>query len=168
MNRPEQHTCGVANLVLDGVIGIKSRVGPCRNRTASSAFPDMPRVIRQILTGLGSMGASPWAFATVALYALLWRIFDPRSLNWHAVATLAVWCMTLFIQRAEHRDTQAIHAKLDELLRADGKARSELTTLDKKEPEEIEAHRDGQQAKAKRSAKVPARSSGLRIHEIRC
>jgi hypothetical protein len=24
--------------------------------------------------------------------------------------------MTLFIQRAEHRDTQAIHAKLDELL----------------------------------------------------
>jgi low affinity Fe/Cu permease len=25
--------------------------------------------------------------------------------------------MTLFIQRAEHRDTQAIHAKLDELLR---------------------------------------------------
>jgi low affinity Fe/Cu permease len=26
--------------------------------------------------------------------------------------------MTLFIQRAEHRDTQAIQAKLDELLRA--------------------------------------------------
>ncbi len=26
--------------------------------------------------------------------------------------------MTLFIQRAEHRDTQAIHAKLDELLQS--------------------------------------------------
>jgi low affinity Fe/Cu permease len=49
--------------------------------------------------------------------------------------------MTLFIQRAEHRDTQAIHAKLDELLRAEGKARDELTMVDQREPEEIEAHR---------------------------
>jgi low affinity Fe/Cu permease len=49
--------------------------------------------------------------------------------------------MTLFIQRAEHCDTQAIHAKLDELLRAEGKARDELTMVDQHEPEEIEAHR---------------------------
>ena len=100
------------------------------------------------------MGARlPWAFGTVALYALLWIILDPQSLNWHGVATLATWCMTLFIQRAEHRDTQAIQAKLDELLRAEGKARSELAMLDKKEPEEIEAHRDHQQARGKRSGK---------------
>ena len=37
--------------------------------------------------------------------------------------------MTLFIQRAEHRDTQAVHAKLDELLRVEGRARTELTLL---------------------------------------
>jgi low affinity Fe/Cu permease len=49
--------------------------------------------------------------------------------------------MTLFIQRAEHRDTQAIHAKLDELLRVEGRARSELTQLDDEEPEIIEQHR---------------------------
>jgi low affinity Fe/Cu permease len=49
--------------------------------------------------------------------------------------------MTLFIQRAEHRDSQAIHAKLDELLRAEGAADSELALLDRKEPEEIERHR---------------------------
>ena len=34
------------------------------------------------------------------------------------------------IQRAEHRDTQAIHAKLDEILHAMGEARNELTKLD--------------------------------------
>src|SRR5580704_7267958 len=51
-------------------------------------------------------------------------------------ATVATWIMTLFIQRAEHRDTQAIHAKLDELLRAEGKARDELTMVDQREPEE--------------------------------
>jgi low affinity Fe/Cu permease len=53
--------------------------------------------------------------------------------------------MTLFIQRAEHRDTQAIHAKLDELLRAESRARDELTELDKQEPEEIETQREREQ-----------------------
>ena len=37
--------------------------------------------------------------------------------------------------------TQAIHAKLDELLRVEGRARSELTQLDDEEPEVIEQHR---------------------------
>jgi low affinity Fe/Cu permease len=48
--------------------------------------------------------------------------------------------MTLFIQRAEHRDTLAIHAKLDELLRAI--EHEELVELDRREPEEITAHRE--------------------------
>ena len=34
--------------------------------------------------------------------------------------------MTLVIQRAEHRDTQAIHAKLDEVLHALGDARNDM------------------------------------------
>jgi low affinity Fe/Cu permease len=83
----------------------------------------------------------PLAFAIVGVYVIAWLFFSHRSLDWHGVATLATWVMTLFIQRAEHRDTQAIHAKLDELLRAEGKARDELTKLDEREPEEVEAHR---------------------------
>jgi len=49
--------------------------------------------------------------------------------------------MTLFIQRAEYRDTQAIQAKLDELLRAHGEARTDLAGLDEREPEHIARHR---------------------------
>jgi low affinity Fe/Cu permease len=49
--------------------------------------------------------------------------------------------MTLFITRTEHRDTQAIQAKIDELLRSHGEARTELTTIDEKDVEEIEEHR---------------------------
>ena len=56
--------------------------------------------------------------------------------------------MTLFIQRAAHRDTQAIQAKLDELLRAHGEARSELAGLDAEEPEDIEARREAEQTRA--------------------
>jgi low affinity Fe/Cu permease len=54
----------------------------------------------------------------------------------------ATWFMTLLIQRAEHRDTQAIHAKLDELLHVQAAARDALTRIDDEEPEDIERHRE--------------------------
>lgn len=91
---------------------------------------------------LGQAAAHPATFAVVVVYALMWIVFDRRTFDFNAVATLAVWLMTLFIQRSNRRDTLAIHAKLDELLRADEKAPSELTTLDEKEPEMIKRHRD--------------------------
>jgi low affinity Fe/Cu permease len=77
----------------------------------------------------------------VGVYVALWVIFDPASFGWQSIATVATWIMTLFIQRAETRDTLAIHAKLDELLRAEKRARNELVTLDQQEPEEIALHR---------------------------
>jgi low affinity Fe/Cu permease len=78
----------------------------------------------------------------VIVYALLWLTFDRPTFDWNAVATLAVFLMTLFIQRANRRDNLALHAKLDELLRVDNAARSELTQLDEQEPEVIARHRD--------------------------
>ena len=97
---------------------------------------------RHFLTRFGVSTAHPAAFLVVVIYAVLWAIFEPERLDWHGFATLATWVMTLFIQRAEHRDTQALHAKLDELLHVHGKASNALTRLDDKEPEEIERHRE--------------------------
>ena len=82
------------------------------------------------------------------VYAVLWLFFSPATFEWNAVATLAVFVMTLFIQRSNRRDTLALHAKLDELLRVDNDARSELTQLDEQEPEAIEQHRDEEVRKA--------------------
>jgi low affinity Fe/Cu permease len=62
-------------------------------------------------------------------------------LGWHAVVSIATLLMTLFIQRSDHRDTQTIHAKLDELLRVNSDAESRFTQLDEKEPEQVEAFR---------------------------
>ena len=101
------------------------------------------QAIRQSLTKLGVLTAHPLAFGIVATYALLWFLFQPGTLDWHAVATLSTWFMILLIQRAEHRDTQAIHAKLDELLAANAGARSEFKKLDEEEPEDIERTRGG-------------------------
>lgn len=102
-------------------------------RTASSA-----------LTELGVLSASPYAFLTVVVYAGAWVVLQPDTLDWHGAATLATWTMTLFIQRSEHRDTQAIHAKLDDLLRANHEAKSGLAKIDRKEPEDIERYRDAE------------------------
>lgn len=98
--------------------------------------------LRELLTKLGVYTAHPAAFLILMAYTVSWIVFQPDTLNWHGVATLVTWCMTLFIQRAEHRDTQAIHAKLDELLRPEGGASNRLTRVDDEEPEQIEAHRE--------------------------
>ena len=95
--------------------------------------------MKHLLTLIGTWTAHPAAFAILTLYGVVWVAFG--HFDWHGGATLATWFMTLFIQRAEHRDTQAIHAKLDEILRAHGDADSDLRTLDEREPEEIEQHR---------------------------
>ncbi len=90
------------------------------------------------------LAASPYAFAILFLFAGVWAVFG--TLDFHGVAVLVVWFMTLFIQRAEHRDTQAIHGKLDELLHAHSSARDDLTGLDNEEPEDIERFRKSQQS----------------------
>lgn len=98
--------------------------------------------ITSLLTHLGLLAANPTAFLIVIIYATLWLVFERASFDWHAVATLATWVMTLVIQRSEHRDTQAIHAKLDDLLRANENAQTDLARIDNQEPEDIEKYRE--------------------------
>jgi low affinity Fe/Cu permease len=106
----------------------------------------MQRALQIFLTTGGTWMARPIAFALVVVYAIFWLILDRESFDFHGAIALVTLCMTLFIQRSEHRDTQAIQAKLDEMLRALSSAQTNLTRLDEKEPEQIEAYRD--QAKA--------------------
>jgi len=101
----------------------------------------MIRCIAPAFTRMGVLTAHPAAFVIVLCYVVAWLVLSFNTFDWHAVATIATWVMTLFIQRAEHRDTQAVQAKLDELLRAEGRARTELAKLDGEEPEAIEEHR---------------------------
>jgi low affinity Fe/Cu permease len=97
--------------------------------------------LRRALTWLGVLAARPIAFLVVLVYGVAWALFSPESLNWQGVVALSTWMMTVIIQRAEHRDTQAIHAKLDHLLERIEKADSNLSGLDKMQPEEIEKFR---------------------------
>lgn len=98
-------------------------------------------ILNSFLTNAGIWMARPSAFVLLAGYAVMWLIFDRDSFDFHGFAALITLCMTLFIQRSEHRDTQAIQAKLDELLRSQKDANHDLAKLDEREPEQIEAFR---------------------------
>ena len=112
-----------------------------------AAFPQMIQRAAHLLTDAGTWLARPFAFVLVVGYVVLWLFFDHRSLEWHSVISVITLCMTLFIQRSEHRDMQAVQAKLDELLRAHGEARNDLRDLDDKEPEQVERFRQEAQAR---------------------
>jgi low affinity Fe/Cu permease len=109
------------------------------NSASPTGAEDHP--FRHALTRLGELAAHPSAFVIVPVYGAFWLLLGRESFDWHGVATLATWLMTFFITRTEYRDTQAIQAKLDELLLKQGEARSELAQIDEEEPEEIVAHR---------------------------
>ena len=107
-------------------------------------------------TRLGALTAHPAALVIVAVYGILWFTFSRETFDFVAVATLAIWCMTLFIQRADRRDTLAVHAKLDELLKVTREARSELAQIDEEEPEDIEKIRDREKHEAEASSRQSA------------
>ena len=119
--------------------------------TAKRAGEGSPGAIARRITRYGQLVASPLAFLVVTAYGVVWFLFGRDAFDWEAVATLAIWFMTLLIQRVVRRDTQAIQAKLDELVRAQDAARNELTRIDEREPEEIERHR----REARRGDQVP-------------
>ena len=97
--------------------------------------------MRTFMTRLGVLTGHPTALALVIVYGILWYVRSPETLDWEAAATLATLVMTVLIQRATHRDTQALHAKLDELLHATEHAKSSMADIDTKEPEDIVQHR---------------------------
>jgi low affinity Fe/Cu permease len=98
-------------------------------------------LVRRALTQVGVLSGHPLAFLIVFAYVAAWLVFEPETFDWHAIATIVVWIMTLLIQRAENRGTQSIHAKLDELLHAHSLASNAMTRIDEEQPEDIEQHR---------------------------
>src|SRR5712672_4527028 len=85
---------------------------------------------RTLLTKVSVLTSKPILFGLAGAFVSAWIIYSPGEIGWHEIATMATLFMTLLIQRAEHRDTQAIHATLDELLRANSGARNELAEIE--------------------------------------
>jgi low affinity Fe/Cu permease len=92
-----------------------------------------------VTRALGSPLALFTAAAVIVVWALTGPIFD-FSDSWQLVintgTTIVTFLMVFVIQNAQNRDAKAVHAKLDELIRAMADARDELVNAEN-EPEEV-------------------------------
>ncbi len=89
------------------------------------------------------------AFCIAALFILAWSISGPYfgfSANWqmvvNTVTTIATFLMVFVIQNSQNRDGLALQIKLDEIIRAVGKAENSLIDLEDRSQEELDGIKD--------------------------
>jgi len=99
-----------------------------------------------VATRVSQASGSPWAFCLALGMVLIWLVSGPIfgfSETWQLVintgTTIVTFLMVFLIQNTQNRDQQAIHLKLDELLRAvDGAREGAFVDLEDRNQEELE------------------------------
>ena len=91
----------------------------------------------------------PTAFVLAILVIAAWAISGPIfhwSDTWQLIintgTTIVTFLMVFLIQNTQNRDSEAVHLKLDELIRATKRARNSLLDLENCTDEEITKLRD--------------------------
>ena len=91
----------------------------------------------------------PAAFVLATLVIAAWAITGPIfhwSDTWQLIintgTTIVTFLMVFLIQNTQNRDSEALHLKLDELIRATKRARNSLLDLEECTEEEIKALRE--------------------------
>src|ERR1700738_3001132 len=81
------------------------------------------------------------ALAAVIMWAITGPLFN-WSQGWllavNTGTTIVTFLIVFLIQHTQKRDTEAIHLKLDELIRVDRAARNELISLEEKSETEVQ------------------------------
>jgi low affinity Fe/Cu permease len=105
----------------------------------------MERFFTRIATAIASAAGQPLAFILALSVILVWVFTGPIfqfSDTWQLVVntgtTIVTFLMVFLIQNAQNRDAASMQAKLDELLRAVGKARDQFIGVEHLTEREIE------------------------------
>jgi low affinity Fe/Cu permease len=100
----------------------------------------------------------PLCFGLALLVVLAWIVTGPIfgfSDTWQLVintgTTIVTFLMVFLIQATQNRDTEAMHIKLDELIRATRGAHNRLMDLEEREEDELDELREQYENIAKRS-----------------
>jgi low affinity Fe/Cu permease len=108
------------------------------------AHPDPPLFSRFARWTERHVG-SPITFCLAVAIVLLWAVSGPFfgwSDTWQLVintgTTIVTFLMVFLIQSTQTRDTQALHLKLDELIRVNRSARNSLLNLEEMSESELE------------------------------
>lgn len=105
----------------------------------------MSEPFRKFAQKMALMVGSPWAFILAVVVIGVWAVTGPIfrfSDTWQLVintgTTIVTFLMVFLIQNTQNRDAQALHLKLDELLRAVKEARTGLVDLENLPDEELQ------------------------------
>ena len=108
----------------------------------------MNRIFEHIAGRVAAMAGQPFAFSLAFGVIVIWALSGPAfgwSDTWQLVintgTTIVTFLMVFLIQSAQNRDASAIQAKLDELIRAGGKARNEFIGIERLSEAELVALR---------------------------
>src|SRR5215510_7127577 len=108
----------------------------------------------------------PIAFAIALAVILVWGITGPVfnfSDTWQLVintgTTIVTFLMVFLIQNTQNRDSEAMHLKLDELIRANREAHNALLDLEELTEADLDRIRDSYEQLAQR-AREQLRSGG--------
>lgn len=105
----------------------------------------MHESFRKIAHKASHMLGSPWAFILALAGVIVWAAsgwFFNYSTTWQLFintgTTILTFLMVFLIQNTQNRDAQALHLKLDELIKVIGPARDELIEIEEDADEKIE------------------------------
>jgi low affinity Fe/Cu permease len=109
----------------------------------------MDRIFTWFAGRISAMAGQPLAFVVAFALIVAWAVTGPvfaYSDTWQLVinttTTIVTFLMVFLIQNSQNRDAAAMQAKLDELLRAVGKARGAFIGIEHLTDAEIEKIRE--------------------------
>lgn len=109
----------------------------------------MRKVFTAIAGRIAAFAGRPSAFVFALVLVVVWAVTGPifgYSEGWQLVintgTTIVTFLMVFLVQNTQNRDSAAIQAKLDELIRAAGDARNRFIGIEHLTDDEIERIRD--------------------------
>ena len=120
------------------------------------------------------VAGSPWAFGLAIALILLWALTGPLfhfSDTWQLVintsTTIVTFLMVFLIQSTQNRDSEALHLKLDELLRSCGGAHNAVLDIEEMSEEELDALKRAYSALARKAMRdIRSGKSDLGVPEL--
>ena len=142
----------------------------------------MRKLFTKFANAVSEAAGSPFAFLACILFVSLWAISGPLfgfSDTWQLVintsTTIITFLMVFLIQNTQNRDNGAIHAKLDELIRAVTDADNEFIGIEHLTDQELKlilheveqnAHRlhEERRRRADKSRRQARQTAGQSLH----
>ena len=127
----------------------------------------MDRFFTRVSTAISVAAGQPITFLLAIGIILVWAITGPIfhfSDTWQLIintgTTIVTFLMVFLIQNTQNRDAAAMQAKLDELLRAVGKARDQFIGVEHLTEREIEMIRRALEREVRSSDKKTGSTKG--------